>query len=106
MNGQAQLLKRRVIGDNNGNDRLDVGDGTVILKMLTGLEEVRTWDVASNDLNENTKLDSGDVTRVLKSSVRLVGKTWRRDAGGEEGCAEIFTAPKEPGDDPGTDLCV
>ena len=75
VNGQAQLLKRRVIGDNNGNDRLDVGDGTVILKMLTGLEEVRTWDVASNDLNENTKLDSGDVTRVLKSSVRLVGKS-------------------------------
>ncbi|SVD62503.1 uncharacterized protein METZ01_LOCUS415357, partial [marine metagenome] len=67
VNGQAQLLKRRVIGDNNGNDRLDVGDGTVILKMLTGLEEVRTWDVGSNDLNENTKLDSGDVTRVLKS---------------------------------------
>ena len=41
VNGQAQLLKRRVIGDNNGNDRLDVGDGTVILKMLTGLEEVQ-----------------------------------------------------------------
>ena len=47
VNGQAQLLKRRVIGDNNGNDRLDVGDGTVILKMLTGLEEVQghgMWD--------------------------------------------------------------
>ena len=85
VNGQAQLLKRRVIGDNNGNDRLDVGDGTVILKMLTGLEEVRTWDVASNDLNENTKLDSGDVTRVLKSSVRLVGKSGGGTTGGGGG---------------------
>ena len=47
----------------------------MMLRMLTDLEEVREWDVGSNDLNENTRLDSGDVTRVLKTSVGLVGKT-------------------------------
>ncbi|MDB4808002.1 DUF5011 domain-containing protein [Verrucomicrobia bacterium] len=73
--GEAKLQLRRVKGDNNGNDKLDVGDGTVMLRMLTDLEEVREWDVGSNDLNENTRLDSGDVTRVLKTSVGLVGKT-------------------------------
>jgi len=73
--GVAKLQLRRVKGDNNGNDKLDVGDGTVMLKMLTDLEEVREWDVGSNDLNENARLDSGDVTRVLKTAVRLVVKT-------------------------------
>ena len=73
--GIAKLQLRRVKGDNNGNDKLDVGDGTVMLKMLTDVEEVRDWDVGSNDLNGNTRLDSGDVTRVLKTAVRLVVKT-------------------------------
>ena len=73
--GVAKLQLRRVKGDNNVNDKLDVGDGTVMLMMLTDLEEVREWDVGSNDLNENARLDSGDVTRVLKTAVRLVVKT-------------------------------
>ncbi|MEC8943097.1 MAG: immunoglobulin domain-containing protein, partial [Verrucomicrobiota bacterium] len=73
--GVAKLQLRRVKGDNNGNDKLDVGDGTVMLRMLPDREAVREWDVGSNDLNENTRLDSGDVTRVLKTAVRLVVKT-------------------------------
>ena len=73
--GVAKLQLRRVKGDNNGNDKLDSGDGTVMLRMLTDLEEVRAWDVGANDLNENARLDSGDVTRVLKTAVRLVQKT-------------------------------
>jgi len=65
-NGAAQILVRRVIGDNNANDRLDVGDGTIIQRLLTRLDEVRGWDITGNDMNANSNLDSGDVIKVLR----------------------------------------
>jgi uncharacterized repeat protein (TIGR02543 family) len=64
--GAAHILVRRIIGDNNANDRLDVGDATIMQRLLTGLNEVRSWDVGGNDVNANTSLDSGDVIRVLR----------------------------------------
>jgi uncharacterized repeat protein (TIGR02543 family) len=64
--GTARILIRRVIGDNNANNRLDVGDATIIQRLLTGLDPVRSWDVTGNDVNANTSLDSGDVIRVLR----------------------------------------
>jgi hypothetical protein len=69
--GSARILVRRVIGDNNANDLLDVGDATIILRLLTGLDPVRTWDVSGNDVNENTSLDSGDVIKVMRAVVGL-----------------------------------
>ena len=69
--GQATILVRRVVGDNNANDRLDVGDATLIQRLLTGIDPVRFWDRSGNDVNENTALDSGDVIRVLRAVVRL-----------------------------------
>ena len=69
--GQVTITPRSLLGDNNGNDRLDVGDGTLIQRLLTGLDEVRTWDISGNDLNANTDLDSGDVTRLLRVVVGL-----------------------------------
>src|SRR5205814_1502181 len=64
--GTARILVRRVIGDNNANSRLDIGDATIIQQLLTGQEPVRSWDVTENDVNANTSLDSGDVIRVLR----------------------------------------
>src|SRR5439155_16689241 len=64
--GLARILVRRVIGDNNANDRLDVGDATIMQRFLTGLDQERSWDVTGNDVNANTSLDSGDVIRVLR----------------------------------------
>ena len=69
--GQATILVRRVVGDNNANHRLDVGDATLIQRLLTGIDPVRFWDRSGNDVNENTLLDSGDVIRVLRAVVRL-----------------------------------
>jgi hypothetical protein len=69
--GQATILVRRVVGDNNANHRLDVGDATLIQRLLTGLDPVRFWDRSGNDVNQNTELDSGDVIRVLRAVVRL-----------------------------------
>src|SRR5207245_1153254 len=51
---------------NNANQRLDVGDATVILRFLTGLDTPRTWDITGNDLNANQSLDSGDALKVLR----------------------------------------
>src|SRR6185437_3809237 len=66
LGGTARILVRRIIGDNNANNRLDVGDATIIQRLLTGLDPVRSWDVTKNDVNVNTTLDSGDVIRVLR----------------------------------------
>jgi len=64
--GIARILVRHVIGDNNANNRLDVGDATIMQRLLTGLEQERSWDVTGNDVNANTSLDSGDVIKVLR----------------------------------------
>ena len=69
--GTARILKRRVTGDNNANDRLDVGDATVLQRLLLELDVPRTWDVAANDVNASSSLDSGDIIRVLRAVVGL-----------------------------------
>ena len=47
-----RITVRRIIGDNNANDRLDIGDATVILRFLALLDPVRAWDVSGNDVNQ------------------------------------------------------
>jgi len=69
--GSARILVRRVIGDNNATDTLDVGDSAIILRLLTGLDPVRAWDITGNDVNASSTLDSGDVIRVLRAVVGL-----------------------------------
>jgi hypothetical protein len=69
--GTARLLKRKYNGDSNGNDRLDIGDGTLVQRLLTGFDEKRSWDSGGNDLNGNGKLDSGDVILLLRTVVGL-----------------------------------
>jgi hypothetical protein len=50
---------------------LDVGDATIIQRLLAGLEVMRPWDSTGNDINQNSVLDSGDVIRVLRAVVGL-----------------------------------
>jgi len=69
--GTARLLRRKYNGDSNGNDRLDIGDGTLVQRLLTGFDEKRSWDSGGNDLNGNGKLDSGDVILLLRTVVGL-----------------------------------
>jgi hypothetical protein len=64
--GVARIDPRKVKGDNNGNGYLDVGDATLIQRLVAGMDPVRSWDVALNDLNESGGLDSGDVVKVLR----------------------------------------
>lgn len=68
---QVVVLRRHWLGDNNGNDRLDVGDATIIQRFLAGLDPLRDGDVLGNDLNTSGDLDSGDVTKVLRVVVGL-----------------------------------
>jgi hypothetical protein len=62
---------RGITGDNNANDRLDVGDATRIQRLLVRMDIARAWDVAGNDLNGNGALDPGDVTKVLRAVVGI-----------------------------------
>ena len=69
--GVARIDPRKVKGDNNGNGYLDVGDATLIQRLVAGMDPVRSWDVALNDLNESGGLDSGDVIKVLRVVVGI-----------------------------------
>ncbi len=83
--GSARILLRRVIGDNNANDRYDVGDATIMQRLLTGLMPKRSWDVSENDVNQNANLDSGDVIRVLRAVVGLDPQPQVQSMGGTAG---------------------
>jgi hypothetical protein len=67
----ATITKRKITGDNNANDRLDIGDASIILRFLTRFDLPRSWDVTGNDLNKNFNVDSGDVIRVLRAVVGI-----------------------------------
>jgi len=54
------------LATNNANQRLDVGDATVVLRFLTHLDTPRSWDINGNDLNSNQNLDSGDALKILR----------------------------------------
>lgn len=79
--GQVRLLPRRVIGDLNGNERLDVGDAGLLQRLVVGLDAKRSWDVALNDLNKNGSLDSGDVVRVMRVVIGQDPQPAPRNAG-------------------------
>jgi hypothetical protein len=69
--GGGFIKPRRLKGDNNANQRLDIGDAVVISRLQIGLEERRSWDVALNDLNLSGVIDSGDVVKALRTVVGL-----------------------------------
>jgi hypothetical protein len=69
--GEGRIRQRRLKGDNNANQRVDIGDATVISRLQVGLEEARPWDVALNDLNDTATLDNGDIIKALRTVVGL-----------------------------------
>jgi len=69
--GNVQVLPRHIIGDNNGNNLLDVGDATLMQRLIAQLDPVRAWDITDNDLNGSGTVDSGDVIKVLRAVVGL-----------------------------------
>ncbi len=69
--GTVHLTPRKYVGDNNANDRLDVGDASVIMRLVAGIDPLRSWDVTGNDLNSNNAVDAGDAIRVLRAAVNL-----------------------------------
>ncbi len=84
ISGKARLLPRRLVADLNGNNRLDIGDASLLQRLLVGLDTRRSWDAALNDLNRNGAIDSGDVVRLLRVVVgqddqplpRTQGEIW------------------------------
>lgn len=85
------IKERLIVGDNNANQRIDIGDVSVMLGMLTGLEQKRFWDESINDLNSNGALDSGDTIKGLRIAAGIDpqpgggGQQALRAAGGSSG---------------------
>jgi hypothetical protein len=71
VSGEGRITPRRIIGDNNANQRIDIGDATVISRLQVGLEERRAWDVGLNDLNNTKDLDIGDTVKALRIVVGM-----------------------------------
>jgi hypothetical protein len=71
VSGLGTIRPRRIKGDNNANQRLDVGDAVLISRYEVGLEEKRSWDIGLNDLNQSGALDNGDVIKALRAVVGL-----------------------------------
>jgi hypothetical protein len=69
--GSGRIVPRRIQGDNNANQRIDIGDAVLISRLQVELEEVRPWDVALNDLNGSGLIDNGDVVKALRAVVGL-----------------------------------
>ena len=65
------IRARQIVGDLDFNDRLDTGDAAGMLRLISGLEEVRSWDHAVNDVNGSGSLEPGDVIRVLRAVAKL-----------------------------------
>lgn len=66
VNAPINIKERLIVGDNNANQRIDIGDVSVMLAMLTNFEQKRAWDELNNDLNSNGTLDSGDTIKGLR----------------------------------------
>jgi hypothetical protein len=71
VSGAGRINARRIKGDNNANQRLDVGDAVLISRYEVGLEEKRFWDIGLNDLNQSGSLDNGDIIKALRTVVGL-----------------------------------
>jgi hypothetical protein len=69
--GEGRIRLRRIKGDNNANQRIDIGDAVVVSRLQVGLEEMRAWDVGLNDLNDTKTLDNGDVIKALRIVVGM-----------------------------------
>jgi hypothetical protein len=69
--GEGRVRPRKIKGDNNANQRIDIGDAVVISRLLVNLEETRSWDIGLNDLNASLSLDNGDVIKALRTVVGL-----------------------------------
>jgi hypothetical protein len=96
MSGWARIKPRRIKGDNNANQRVDIGDATVISRLQVGLEERRSWDVALNDLNGTSTIDNGDTVRALRI---VVGMDPQPVATASEGKGAIaLLSEPEPGE--------
>jgi hypothetical protein len=67
----AQITLRKIVGDNNGNSRLDIGDASALLRFVTHIDPIELWDISENDLNANNEIDSGDVIKILRAVVGL-----------------------------------
>jgi hypothetical protein len=91
--GSVEVIQSPLSGDNNANNRLDVGDATLVLRMLALLDPVRSWDITHNDLNLNARLDSGDAIKILRVASEIDPQPPVEGDGGSGG-ARLVVVPE------------
>ncbi|MGA1236568.1 MAG: cohesin domain-containing protein [Limisphaerales bacterium] len=69
--GDVTIDERVYLADNNANQRLDVGDSALIQSLVSGLAEMRSWDISRNDLTGDGVLDEADVLEVFRTVVGI-----------------------------------
>jgi hypothetical protein len=60
-----------VLGDVNGNGRIEVTDATLILRAAVGLGKLDASQSSRADANQNGKIDVGDAVNVLRWAIGL-----------------------------------
>ena len=60
------ITETQHIGDLNYNERCDVGDAVLALKIAIGLIKPTPEDITLADINGNGKIDIGDAVLILK----------------------------------------
>ncbi|NLB62057.1 MAG: hypothetical protein GX802_06560 [Clostridiales bacterium] len=56
----------RVLGDIQGDGKVNTGDATAILRYLTGTGQLDPYALSAADFNGDGKVNTGDVTSILK----------------------------------------
>jgi len=63
---RTEIRRRHWVGDNNGNDRLDVGDVRAILDLARGPRPLSPWMVVGNDLDASGAVDAADAVKAVQ----------------------------------------
>lgn len=58
-------------GDLNGNNEVDAGDATMLLRAAVGMLELTPEQLAAADMNKNGMADAGDATIILRIAVGM-----------------------------------
>ncbi|WP_230398086.1 DUF5695 domain-containing protein [Novisyntrophococcus fermenticellae] len=67
-----ELLEARLLGDVNGDGKVDTADSALLLKYTAELTDLSKENLDAADVNRDQKQDTKDVTQILKLSAEMI----------------------------------
>ena len=67
-----ELLKARLLGDVNGDGKVDTAYSALLLKYTAELTDLSQENLDAADVNRDQKQDTKDVTQILKLSAEII----------------------------------